>query len=349
MTITRPHEGRHHITYPHRLGNPGVFEPLVVGSQEAAVFRRRRAFLGSLGPGQHSLSPTGTPFLEPAKNPDGRSYDCELIFVTTGPTRLGLDGAVGTLTDTAGHPAEFLMLGTATVTVSDPVRAVREGIGFGEPGEAFDAIVIRRLLAGIGKQLAAALERGIASASDLPGLGRSVVQLGYADHLGAAPLGVEIQTVEISRLHSRQGLPPAGRDAGQKRAQAAEDASLPKHRSCRWGATRIPFFDSVYQMQAHVSAVGYFEGDPVPPHLEQWMEDVIVTAIRHAATTWKGTVLDLAAHKDGWARYVTQSVMPQVNQHVPLRGRIVVEAVEISPQEHVELKRRRAAQLVRGQ
>jgi len=97
-----------------------------------------------------------------------------------------------------------------------------------------------------------------------------------------------------------------------------------------------------------MSVVGYFEGDPIPGHQEQWFEDIIVATLRHAATTWTGTVLDVPQRKDEWARYVTSVTVPQLTHHTGLRGRVVIEAIEISPQEHAELKRKRAADLLMG-
>jgi hypothetical protein len=348
MMITRPAEGSRHVTYPYRLGSPPVFSQMAVGSEEAAVFRKHHAVLGVLGPGRHSLSPTGAPFLERTKSNDGQRYEVDLVFVTTGLTRLGLDGPVGTLTDISGHPAEFLMMGAATVTTRDPVRVVSQGIGVGEAGDAFDQIVVRRLMAGITRELPKVLERGLASPGDLPGVGAAILDLGRADQLSVDVLGLEVRAIEVARLVSRQGRPVAGSDASARRAQVAADAELPKNRSARFGATRIPFWDTQFNLQVHVSAVGHFEGDEIPPHLEQWLSDAITQTLRGSATSWQGTVLDLVDRKDEWARYATQVVAPQVAQYTRLRGRVVIDAIEIAPQELQELKRRRAAAMMGG-
>lgn len=346
MRVARPTHGRRNVSCAYQLGAPPVFSQLVVESNEAAVFARRGAILGVLGPGRHSLSPTGTPFLEPAKTPDQQRYECDVIFVTTGPTRMSLDGSIGTLTDAAGHDNEFFLLGTATVGTDDPARVVAAGIGVGEPGDAFDRIVVQQLMHGIAQQLPALLEQGRVNPRDPATFGPALVQAGAEDALGVGRLGLQVQDVTISRLASRENHPPAGREVAEVRAQAAADEALPDHVSCRFGKARIPFWDTRYEMQAHVSVVGHFEGDHVPGHLEPWLENAIVETVVRAAESWTGTVLDLPDQRDQWARYVTQVVAPHLKHHTGLRGRVVIDAVEIDAQEQAELKRRRAAELV---
>ena len=343
-TITRPHEGRHHVTYPYRLGNPPVFSPLVVGSDEYVVFRRHHAILGALGPGSYSLSPTGTPFLEPAKTTDARSYAVDLIFVTTGTTRLELDGSVGPLTDTSGKSAEFSALAYATVRAREPKQVVSAGIGVGEAGDAFDRIVKQRLMNGIKRELAAVFERGAASPEDLRTIGPAVMSAGRADSLGIAVLGLELTGLEVVRLASAEGFPPAGLDAGARRAEHATADALPKEETCHFGGHQIPFRDTRYGKTIKVSAVGHFEGDSVPAHLDQWVKELILHAMREAAATWNGTVLDLPDKKDEWARWITSVVAPQIFARTKLRGRAVLTGVQIDREDEVELKRLRAAE-----
>jgi hypothetical protein len=343
-TITRPHEGRQHVTYPYRLGNPAVFSQLVVGSDEHVVFRRHGAILGTVGPGTHSLSPTGTPFLEPAKTTDARSYACDVIFVTTGTSRLELDGVVGELTDTSGKSAEFSALAYATVRARDPRQVVSEGIGVGEAGDAFDRIVKLRLTNGIKRELAGVFERGAASPEDLRTIGPALMSAGRADSLGIAVLGLELTGLEVVRLASVEGFPPAGLDAGDRRAEHAYADALPKGETCHFGGHQIPFRDTRYGRMVRVSAVGHFEGDPVPAHLDQWVKDLILAAMREAAATWNGTVLDLPDKKDEWARWITSVVAPQIHARTQLRGRAVLTGVQIDREDEAELKRLRAAE-----
>jgi hypothetical protein len=348
MRVARPAEGRRHLSYAYRLGAPPVFSQLEVAGGEAAVFRAHGTILGALGPGRHSLSPTATPFLERSKSTDGQRYECDVIFVTTGPTRLSLDGTVGPLTDAAGREAEFFLLGSATVGTHDPVRVVSQGIGVGEPGAAFDRIVLRRLMQGLAQRLPEVLEGGLADPTSPATLGPALQQAGREDGLGVGVLGLDVHAVEVSRLASRQNQPPAGREAAARRAETEAAEALPAHVSCHFGATRIPFWDTRFEMAAHVSVVGHFEGDKVPSPQEPWLKDAILQTLRQAATTWTGTVLDLPGKRDEWARYVTQVVAPHLRHHTGLRGHVVIDGVEIDAGEEAELKRRRAAELARG-
>ena len=130
------------------------------------------------------------------------------------------------------------------------------------------------------------------------------------------------------------------------RAEAAVDEALPTHQSCRFGAARLPVWDTAHEMEAHVSVVGYFEGDPIGGEHQAWLKETMIGSIRQALGTWTGSVLDLPGKADEWARYVTQVVAPQLAHRAKLRGRVVIEGVEIDPQEVAELKRRRGAKLV---
>ncbi|MEZ4340591.1 MAG: hypothetical protein R3B82_28555 [Sandaracinaceae bacterium] len=346
MTVTRPGDGRGHVTCPYRMGQPPVFAQLTVEGSEAAVFLRRGAILGVLGPGRHSLSPTGTPFLEPAKSTDQQRYECEVIFVTTGPTRLSLDGSVGELTDTSGHRVEFFLMGAVTVATSNPAAVVAQGIGVGGSGESFDRAIVGRVMYGIQSKLAYVLEQGLASPNDLSTVGPALLSASRADQLGLASTGLEIRGLEITRLVSRANRPPAGVEAATRRAEVAADEALPSHRSCRFGAARLPVWDTEFEMQAHVSVVGCFEGEHVPGEHEAWLKETIGTTLREALGTWTGTILDLPNKKDEWARYVTAVVAPQLTHRAGVRGRVIMEAVEIDAGEAAELKRRRGAKLV---
>ncbi|MBX3273938.1 MAG: hypothetical protein KF729_26980 [Sandaracinaceae bacterium] len=346
MTVSRPSDGQRNVTCPYRLGAPPVFSQLLVDGTEAAVFARRGVVLGVLGPGRHSLSPTGAPFLEAAKSTDQQRYECDVIFVTTAPTRLTLDGSAGELTDTSGRKAEFFLLGAVTVSTHNPALVVAQGVGVGGAGDAFDRIVIGRVMHAIRERLGYVLEHGLASPSDLTTFGPALMAAGRADHLGLAPTGLELRGLEVSRLVSRDNRPPAGVEAASRRAEVAADAALPSHRSARFGAARIPVWDTEFEMTAHVSVVGCFEGEAVPSQHEGWLKEAIGLALREALTTWTGSVLDLPGQADAWARYVTAVVGPQLAHRAGLRGRVLIEAVEIDAGEAAELKRRRGAKLV---
>jgi len=345
MAVARPSDGWGHVTCPYRMGVPPVFAQLTVQNNEAVVFRRAGTILGVLGPGRHSLSPAGAPFLESVKSSDGGRYDCELVFVTTTGTRLPLDGSVGQLTDTSGRPAEFFLLGAIDVTTSNPAAVVSHGVGIGEPGPPFDELVVRRVMHGIRQHLGYVLEQGLAGPTDTAGIAAALQQAGRADHLGLAPTGLELARIEVSRLVSGQNRPPAGVHASQRRAEVAADESLPSEVSARFGAARLPVWDTVYEYEAHVSVVGQFEGEAVRGADERWLKEQIVQTLRQALTTWTGSVLELPQKKDEWGRYVTQVVAPQLAHKANKRGRVVIEGVEIDPQEAAELKRRRGAAL----
>ena len=345
LRVTRPAEGRRTITCPYRMGAPPLFSQLEVQGDEAAVFHRQSTVLGVLGPGRHSLSPPITPFLEPVKSSDQQRYECGVMFVSTQGTPIALDGSVGALTDTSGRVVEFFLMGVVSVGASDPAAVVARGIGVGEGGEGFDAIVQQRLMGGISARLSYLFEQGLAAPSDVRTIGPALHSAGRGDQLGVAVLGLEVRSVEVSRLVSRDNLPPAGREGVQRRAEVAAADALPGEVSCRFGLARIPFWDTQFEMMAHVSVVGHFEGDHVPAAREAWFKNAITETLRQAAMTWTGTVLDLPAKKDDWARYVTHVVAPQLAHRENLRGRVVLDGVEISLQDHEELKRRRAAKL----
>lgn len=346
MSVARPSDGRGHVTCPYRLGAPPVFAQLLVEGNEAAVFTRRGAILGVLGPGRHSLSPTGTPFLEPAKSSDQQRYECDVIFVTTAGTRLSLDGSVGELTDTSGHRAEFWLMGAVTVHTSNPAMVVAQGVGVGGSGDSFDRAIVQHVMHGIRSKLPYVLEHGLASPTDLATVGPALLQAARGDQLGLASTGLEIRALEVNRLVSRANRPPAGVEASKRRAEVAADEALPSHRTCRFGAARLPVWDTEFEMTAHVSVVGCFEGEHVPSEHESWLKETIGHAIREALTTWTGSVLDLPGKADEWARYVTAVVAPQLAHRAKVRGRVVIEAVEIDAGEAAELKRRRGAKLV---
>lgn len=345
VNVARASDGRRYVTCPYRLGSPPVFAQLTVEGNEAAVFYRQGRVLGVLGPGLHSLSPTMTPFLEVAKSSDQRRYECEVIFVTTRDARLDLDGSVGPLTDTSGRAVEFFLLGSAIVATTNPASVVSQGVGVGEAGDAFERIVLQRLMAGIAQRLPYVFEHGLASPTDVTTIGPAVLEAGRGDQLGLAVTGLEVHAVEISRLVSRENRPPAGREAAERRAEVATNDELPGEVTCRFGVGRIPFWDTDFEMRAHVSVVGHFEGDHVPGDKEEWLKEAIRQALRQAAATWTGTVLDLPGRKDEWARYVTRVVAPNLTRSTGLRGRVVLDGVEIDGQEAAELKRRRGARL----
>lgn len=346
MSVARPSDGRGHVTCPYRMGAPPMFAQLTVEGNEAAVFVRSGQILGVLGPGRHSLSPTGTPFLESVKSTDGQRYECDVIFVTTAGTRLSLDGSVGELTDTSGHKAEFFLLGAVTVSTANPAAVVAQGVGVGGSGDSFDRALVARVMWGIRQRLPYVLEHGLASPTDLRTVGPALVKEGRADQLGLAAMGLELRALEVNRLVSSANRPPAGVEASARRAEVAADEALPSHRSCRFGAARLPVFDTEFEMTAHVSVVGYFEGEHVPGEHEQWLKETVGQTLREALTTWTGSVLDLPGRKDEWARYVTAVVAPQLAHRARVRGRVILEAVEIDGREAAELKRRRGAKLV---
>ena len=347
MTIvTRAQEGRHHIAYPYRLGAPPMFAQLVVGPDEVAVFRRHGAIVGTLRSGQHVLSPDGIPFLKPLKSHDGQAFECEILFVSIGSVRLSIDQPVGQLTDASGRMDEFHMMGSVTVCASNPMQLANDGIGMGSGGPGFDDAVLRRFLGSVMRHLPEAFARGTASPDRLDSIGPAVMSAGVDDQLGLAVLGLRVIGFEVIRLVSRNGLAAAGAGAAKMRAQVQAEEALPDYRSCRFGVTRIPVRDTDFGMNAHVSAVGFFQGDRVTGELELWLKDSIVKTLRHAATTWTGCVLDLPAKREEWARYVTTVVVPKLTAKTQLRGRVVIEAVEIVEEDERELKRRRAARLV---
>jgi len=347
MRIARPSDGHRNISCAYQLGHPPLFSQLDVQGDEAAVFRASGRVLGVLGPGRHSLSSTSTPFLEACKSSDQQRYECEVIFVRTEGTRLALDGSVGTLTDSAGHEAEFFVLGTVTVGTSNPASVVTQAIGMGRPGEGVDAIVRERVMAGISSHLRAVFEQAQAAPAQPHTIGPAVLAAGRADQLGIAVLGLDVRAVEISRLVSNQNRPPAGNDAAGLRAEVAAAENLPDHQTCRFGASRIPFWDTTFEMMVHVSVVGHFVGERVPNEHEQWAKDTIKQTLIRAASSWTGTVLDLPGKKDEWSRYVTQVVAPDIAHRAGVRGRVLVEGVQIDSGEEAELRRRRGAQLGR--
>ncbi len=345
MRIARPSDGLRNITCAYQLGHPPLFSQLDVEGDEAAVFRRFGAVLGVLGPGRHSLSSSSTPFLEPSKSSDQRRYECEVIFVRTSGTRLALDGSVGTLTDASGRDAEFFVLGTATVGTHDPAAVVTQAIGMGRPGDGVDAIVRERLMAGVASRLRTVFERGQASPTQPATIGPAVLAAGSEDQLGLRVLGLDVRAVEISRLVSNENRPPAGRDAAGLRAEVAAIDDLPEDISCRFGASRIPFWDTVFETMVHTSVVGHFVGERVPSEHTQWVEDAIKQTIVRAASSWTGTVLDLPGKKDEWSRYVTQVIAPDIARRAGVRGRVHIEGVQLDQAEEAALRRRRGARL----
>ncbi|HHH30990.1 MAG TPA: hypothetical protein ENK57_21960 [Polyangiaceae bacterium] len=346
MRIARPSDGMRSVTSAYQLGHPPVFSEVLVGNDEVVVFRRLGVVLGTLGAGVHTLSPTVTPFLESAKSTDQRRYECEVIFIRTTGTRLALDGSIGRLTDVSGQEAEFFLMGVATLGTTSPADVVTRGIGMGRAGDGVDAIARQRLMATLGPHLRAVFEQGRASPTQLPQVGPAVLAAGKADELGLAALGLDVRELEITRLVSPQNRPPAGREAAERRAEVASAADLPTDVSCRFGAARVPFWDTVYEMMVHVSVVGYFVGERVSSSHEQWVKDAIKQSIVRTASSWTGTVLDLPGKKDEWGRYVSESLAADLSARAKVRGRVVIEGVQLDAQEEGELRRRRGARLM---
>jgi membrane protease subunit (stomatin/prohibitin family) len=101
---------------------------LVVGQQESVVAALNGAVLGVMPPGNHWLHPQPFPFLVSAVS--GSNVTSELWFVRTSPTRgLPFGGALDVLDIATGELCSPRVMGTYTVSVSDPRRFVAMGGG----------------------------------------------------------------------------------------------------------------------------------------------------------------------------------------------------------------------------
>ncbi len=133
MMIARPDGAKEAVVYKHPDQNFPFWTQLTVDSDEVALFFKDGRFVGTLGPGRHTLDTQNIPFLGALvdKFTGGNVFISELYFVTTRPLyNQTFGGPIGSMRDPEleirVNPRAF---GTYSFRVMDPARFVAEFVG----------------------------------------------------------------------------------------------------------------------------------------------------------------------------------------------------------------------------
>lgn len=133
MMIARPDTAKEAIVYKHPDQNFPFWTQLTVDSDEVALFFKDGRYVGTLGPGRHTLDTQNIPFLGALvdKFTGGNVFISELYFVTTRPLyNQTFGGQIGSMRDPEleirVNPRAF---GSYSFRVIEPATFVTEFIG----------------------------------------------------------------------------------------------------------------------------------------------------------------------------------------------------------------------------
>ena len=133
MMIARPDTAKEAVVYKHPDQNFPFWTQLTVDSDEVVLFFKDGRYVGTLGPGRHTLDTQNIPFLGALvdKFTGGNVFISELYFVTTRPLyNQTFGGPIGSMRDPEleirVNPRAF---GSYSFRVSDPAKFVAEFVG----------------------------------------------------------------------------------------------------------------------------------------------------------------------------------------------------------------------------
>jgi membrane protease subunit (stomatin/prohibitin family) len=186
MMIARPDAAKEAVVYKHPDQNFPFWTQLTVDSDEAALFFKDGRYVGTLGPGRHTLDTQNIPFLGALvdKFTGGNVFISELYFVTTRALyNQTFGGPIGSMRDPEleirVNPRAF---GTYSFQVVEPVKFVAEFIGQTGAADSERAMqwVRDQLMMGVRTTLTALLRDGTMTMMDFgtagPEVARSIVR-----------------------------------------------------------------------------------------------------------------------------------------------------------------------------
>ncbi len=205
MMIARDDVAKEHVVFKHPDQTFPFWSQLTVDSDEICLFFKDGQYVGSLGPGRHTLQTQNVPFLNALVDhfTDQNVFISELFFVTTRPLyNQGFGDTIGSMRDPELDlrvtPRAF---GTYSFRVVDPVRFVVEFVG--QTGAVDPDQVTRwvrdQLFQGLRTTLTRMIRAGELTFMDLGTAGPDVARAVVRDCPDLAQVGVQV--LEIAKLN----------------------------------------------------------------------------------------------------------------------------------------------------
>jgi membrane protease subunit (stomatin/prohibitin family) len=221
LMIARPDAEKDRIVFKHPDQTFPFWSQLTVDADEVCLFFRDGQYVGSLGPGRHTLQTQNIPFLNALVDRfTGQNvFISELFFVTTRPLYNQTFGdTIGAMRDPELDlrvtPRAF---GTYSFRVVDPVRFVIEFVG--QTGAADSEHVLRwirdQLFMGLRTTLTRLIQAGELTFMDLGTAGPEVARSIVASCPDLANVGVQV--LEVAQLNLNLS------EQDQKRIDAFQD------------------------------------------------------------------------------------------------------------------------------
>jgi membrane protease subunit (stomatin/prohibitin family) len=205
MMIARADAAKDQVVFKHPDQTFPFWSQLTVDSDEVCLFFKDGQYVGSLGPGRHTLQTENIPFLNALVDRlTGQNvFISELYFVTTRPLyNQGFGDTIGSMRDPELElrvtPRAF---GTYSFRVVDPVRFVVEFVG--QTGAADPDSVLRwvrdQLFQGLRTTLTRMIRAGEITFMDLGTAGTDVARSVVRDCPDLAKVGVQV--LEVAKLN----------------------------------------------------------------------------------------------------------------------------------------------------
>lgn len=220
MMIARADTAKDQVVFKHPDQTFPFWSQLTVDSDEVCLFFKDGQYVGSLGPGRHTLQTQNIPFLNALVDRfTGQNvFISELYFVTTRPLyNQSFGDTIGSMRDPELElrvtPRAF---GTYSFRVVDPVRFVVEFVG--QTGAADPDNVLRwvrdQLFQGLRTTLTRLIRAGELTFMDLGTAGPEVARSVVRDCPDLAKVGVQV--LEVAKLNLNLS------DEDQKRVDAVQ-------------------------------------------------------------------------------------------------------------------------------
>jgi len=294
---------------------------LVVEPDHYALFVRDGRVLGLLAAGQHTLTSEAVPFLRLAYDSSTR-LAANIYSLTTSPVDgVPVRSSLGKIRATRGACFELEMRALATIQVEDPFRlgAVVASLPTGATVEDMIEGMVSPRLGGFVANLAGTGELPVGTVGGAA-LGALREELA-AGRLSLDELGLRIVDVTALEIRPTSG---AAVPLSMPPPKAPDDYGL------AWRLEGVPFRDGPTGTAVTVSASGHFEGADVPPHLHDWVRQLVGEAIRQSAASYTGRVAELPSRTNEWSSWLTQLVAPAVEREAGVVGSVRVSSVELS-------------------
>ncbi len=205
MMIARADAAKDQVVYKHPDQTFPFWSQLTVDSDEVCLFFKDGQYVGSLGPGRHTLQTQNIPFLNALVDrfTNQNVFISELFFVTTRPLyNQSFGDTIGSMRDPELElrvtPRAF---GTYSFRVVDPVRFVVEFVG--QTGAASPDNVMRwvrdQLFQGLRTTLTRMIRAGELTFMDLGTAGPEVARSVVRDCPDLVKVGVQV--LEVAKLN----------------------------------------------------------------------------------------------------------------------------------------------------